>query len=110
MPLTESIPDKAEVVANYIRKEVPTPPEGLPNSRSGFTSLGWWGRCPLGLLPNVSVHRPGGIFEILACPVFCDGVEAFSEDAMHRFYDWWDEQWDAEAAVNAVWGAHGSQV
>ena len=103
--LTRAIPEGAMPVVEILRRDVPRPgylPVGNPlrfdmvlgkrTSLSGRivdgNGFGW--SCPMGLHPESHGRdEPCGI-------PFGEGGEAFSE--------WWDEQEDAKAAVDAVWG------
>ena len=108
MPLTAPVPDIAKIVAVYIRQRVPRPKE-LPNQfRPGDGSLLCWGvnknlppsrshACPLGLLPKAMIGWPTSIKD------FRGGVP-FSQHELISFAIWWDQQVDALAAVNEVWG------
>jgi len=92
--LTRPLPDKAISIAEMLRREVPRPnylPIGNPLRFDRVlisNDLGW--PCPMGLHPAAK-----GRDEPCMIP-FGKAGEAFSE--------WWDEQEDAEAATNAVWG------
>lgn len=108
MPVTRPLPDIARIVAVYIRQQVPRPeelPAFIETSGHKVTPLAWpadrdkniKGRCPFGLLPKALGPWPTSVKD------FRGGVP-FSQHEMIEFFRWWDEQTDALAAVNAVWG------
>ena len=41
--------------------------------------------------------------QFLAVAVVTYGFPFTDDDAIEAFYRWWDEQFDAKAAVDAVW-------
>lgn len=91
--LTRPMSEAAQRVAAIIRRDVSEPhclPIGCP-LRFDMVRLknrdGW--ACPQGLHPDASHDEVYGL-------LFGDDGEAFA--------DWWDEQEDAQAAVDAVWG------
>ena len=85
------IPQAAMPVVEEIRRLVPRP-SGLP---APYGPYYWTGvlrfdkrYCPLGLMPDADSPAP------------C-AEKGTPEEA---FIDWWYEQTDAQAAVDAVWG------
>ncbi len=108
MALTRPLPLEGQLVANYIRKLVPRPaklPEFISISGHKVTPLGWdqdknkniKGTDPLGLLPKAIGPWPTWVKD------FRGGVP-FSQHEMVEFFRWWDDQEDAQAAVDVVWG------
>ena len=94
MPLTRPIPEDAMPVVEIIRREVPRPRE-LPVSRSNVGDLLRFGTaCPMGLCPKAETPTPAG-------------QDTFGYDVkLHEiwaFFDWWDNESDPQAAVDAVW-------
>ena len=95
MSLTRPLPRKAEPVAETLRRDVPR-----PDPRAATFTVGWKrdGRdcCAMGLHPKANSGFPSVHWHL---PI--TGVTTL---AMLTFGNWWDEQTDAEAAVEAVWG------
>ena len=75
-----------------IRQDVPKP-DRPPTSGPPWR---WDGRCPLGMHP-CNLHRNP------PAPNRIPGV--LSQDYGIPFGQWWDEQKDIEAAIEAVWGS-----
>lgn len=102
MGLTAPMPLEAKLVANYIRQRVKRP-NGLPVKYNKVKVLTWLSAnngmdcCPLGLLPKAMIGWPSWVKD------FRGGVP-FTQHELIRFTMWWDQQTDALAAVNAVWG------
>ena len=98
------MPLGGRLVANYIRKNVGRP-DGLPVKYGKIKVLSficareYKDCCPLGLVPKAMIGFPTWIKD------FRGGVP-FSQDELIQFTKWWDdqEQTDANAAVDAVWG------
>lgn len=97
MSLTSPIPESARRVVDAIRKEVQRP-EVLPMPSEGDgTALRFVGRyCPMGLLPSCSSRAPMNALAFVP--------RRFATTEIEDFAFWWDDQNDAEAAVDAVWG------
>ena len=100
--LTRKIPEVAMSVVEEIRRNVKKP-QTLPLSldqRDGSSLR--WGRgkgmffCPMGLHPKSDHNIP------MASGDFAGGV--CSDEAVKAFFMFWDQQSDAQAAVDAVWG------
>lgn len=95
------IPRSARPVVWFIRwwvkkpRTLPTPMLGWP-TRPGFR----WkcGYCPIGLLPMAESPAPGG-----ARGAGLDTDDSKLTNAVCAFWNWWDSQTDARAAVDAVW-------
>lgn len=107
MSLTRPIPKEAEDIAAMIRAEVPRP-KSLPESAlagPSMASLRWPHPmfalcCPMGFLPAAENGEPSDY----GC--FAEGAfETEANEAIWSFGQWWDEQTDPQAAVDAVWGA-----
>lgn len=101
----DAIPLQALPVARTIRELVPRPVI-LPKLSSVFgphvrARVLRWGerdsKCPMGLLPHALFGVP------TECSHFTQPAP-FTEEQVHAFADWWDDQTDAAAAVEAVWG------
>ena len=107
-----TIPLEAMPIVEKIRKEVPRPPvlpkfwpgtveklrflpDFAPSARVGGLC------CPMGLLPEALNSTPVRAFQI-GLPYA--SVYSADDKAVQAFYQWWDKQKDAEAAVNTVWG------
>lgn len=92
--VTRPMPQEARLVAEVLRKDVSRPryhPIGSPLRFDRVLISGDHGwSCPMGLHPDSR-----GRDEPYGMP-FGRAGEAFAE--------WWDEQVDPEAAVEAVWG------
>ncbi len=107
------IPQEAMPVVEIIRKQVPKPEElPLLHNRGDIRRrrvLRWKESIgdhimlysPLGLLPTTIYAAPSNAYESGLPEEMCDAVQEFIE--------WWDEQTDAQAAVDAVWGAGRSE-
>ena len=106
MSLTRSLPFAALDVVNLIRRDT-TRPDCLPVmfycSNIHSQHMRWlddkrwvgFACCPMGFLPGAMTPTP----------IDQDGLKAdLSAEAMETFAFWWDEQTDAQAAVDAVWG------
>ena len=92
--LTRPIPATAMPVVNLIRKDVPRPDE-LPKFM-GYSFLHWPGRkCLLGLHPESIIGEPENSSQ------FAGGK--CSDEQVEASWKWWDDQTDAQAAVDAVW-------
>lgn len=99
------VPTNAMPVVKVLRQDVPRP-KGLPMVFSPGRTLRWWRLggiginqlatvcCPMGLHPKAEAGVPQCVSEF---PL----AESF---AIRAFYAWWDEQTDAQAAIDAVWG------
>ncbi len=101
MPLTRPMPPGARLVSVYIRNKI-TRPDELPVFNHPRKSVLAWDffdhrACPLGLLPKAMTSFPTWVKD------FRGGVP-FSQDELIQFIKWWDEQEDAQAATDAVWG------
>ena len=102
MALTEPMPLGARLVANYIRNKVARP-DDLPVKYRKISVLTWLGAnkgmdcCPLGLLSGAMIGWPSWVKD------FRGGVP-FTQHELITFIKWWDQQDDALAAVNEVWG------
>jgi hypothetical protein len=100
--LTRPIPDAAVPVLELLRRDVPRPDPGNLNGTVlrwfMFTRTGMGQYCdPLGLHPNAVCGTP-------RIPDALPGVPVLRREMMQAFADWWDEQTDPQAAVDAVWG------
>lgn len=91
--LTRPIPPEAMPVVEEIRSGVPR--AGMPNFGGFAFRFGKSKACPMGLHPEAKSICPVDYREF-GC--LC------STEAVIAFGDWWDEQTDAKAAVDAVWG------
>lgn len=96
MSITRPIPGLCSAIVDAIRNEVPRPVD-LP-VLEGYSGLRWLldynECCPMGFLRAASCYLPGDRW----------GLPGFEDGAVEEFGVWWDEQSDAEAAVEAVWG------
>jgi hypothetical protein len=99
MPLTREIPEAAMPVLEVLRNDVPRP-KTLPSAK--YESMRWteddrWGSacelCPMGMHPNA----------ISPIPHNCSDFPDATSEAIEAFYNWFDEQKDAQAAVDAIW-------
>ena len=95
-----TIPRAAMPVIEILRRDVPRP-ERLPVLSGGvlrwqFISqvTGSRFRCPMGLHPDALDPEPDNQFGFPACPSWI---------AITAFWEWWDNQSDARAAVDAIW-------
>ena len=98
MKLTRPIPKEAAEVVKIIRKDVKRPKE-LPKptcSENGEDTHLRFNRlvCPMGLHPNAITETP-----CTSDDFGCDCITA----EVAEFGEWWDEQTNAKAAVEAVW-------
>ena len=94
MSLTREIPKAAMPIVEVLRRDVPKPDE-LPTYAVG--NLRWNElscTCPMGLHPQATSPIP---IDEMQFPPYPHG------DIMRQFAGWWDNQNDAQAAVNAVW-------
>lgn len=97
MPLTRPIPPEAMPVVEVLRRETKRPKQ-LPHFTVGYrhNSLVWTRRrcevCAMGLRKG-SEPMPTNRREFGAC----------TDAAVVSFGEWFDEQDDAEAAVNEIW-------
>lgn len=99
MAITRPIPKVAMNMVRIIREEVPRP-EKLPRAHLGRLCFPLPGdallsSCPMGLIPgaNELPVTPGDLPDRIS--IRAAEVKAFAQ--------WWDEQRDAAAAVEAVW-------
>ena len=105
--LTRPIPDDALEVVALLRRDVPRPIElpvmqwaHMPLVNSSQQVLRWsmwqnkWTCCPMGMHPCAKSPVPCSVWSWPVCS---------SSMAIQVFADWWDEQTDAEAAVQAIW-------
>lgn len=128
MPVTRPIPPEAMAVVELLRRDVERPqempqpepvtrpiPQEMPRPEGEKAPLRWHGAgdgddgdrwagycCPMGLHPKAQDPCPSAVEydegewednELPVCP----------PEAVFAFGVWWDEQRDAEAAVEAVW-------
>lgn len=103
--LTRPIPSEAHAIADEIRLAVPRPYNNPVmcefRHKDDCAALRFWregclgGVCPMGLHPKSSDESPS------LPDTFADG--RFSEVAIVAYGDWWDEQTDADAAMDAQW-------
>lgn len=105
MSLTRPIPKLAMKVVEEIRAMVPKPKD-LP-VLCEFLSVGNWHAlrflfddgnircCPMGLHPKSKCANP------FLSENFADG--SFPSHEIVSYYAWWDNQTDAQAAVDAQW-------
>lgn len=99
--LTKPIPKLAFPVVRAIRKDVPRPnmlPISVEYRRHERPRFLRWNFkcCPMGLHPLSTVGAP---IDPSGFPVKgCEMVHIL------QFVGWWDQQTDAQAAVDAVWG------
>lgn len=98
MSTIQPIPDQAMSVLNTIRLDIPKPKE-LPTIDTRGGVLRWKKDndtyCPMGLHPMSSCPAP----------VFSDDFAygLSRGESIQEFAQWWDRQYDAQAAVDAVW-------
>lgn len=104
MPLTRPIPEEAMAVVEILRRDVKRPVlpmliEGRllrwPNKHAGRR----W-TCPMGMHPEATASMPG---DETGFPL-CSGVAVVS------FAEWFDEQTDAQATTDAVWGEDDAET
>ena len=92
------IPLKAQPVVDVLRADVPRPTI-LPKRCLTIASFGCprWedGSCPMGLHPKSHDEEPYFHSD------FAGGL--CSTKAVQAFADWWDGQYDANAAIDAIW-------
>lgn len=112
MSLTRPLPDKALPVVEEIRRAVPRPEhlpdfdaahhdgQPFPDSILCWRNAGGEPCCPMGLHPRAGKAMPEGESDFMVLDLDIDEAEA----AVVAFRDWWDEQKDDDAAVDAVWG------
>ncbi len=97
VPLTREIPSQCRAIVEAIRKEVPRP-DSLPTPclPSDGLRLRFGGCAPMGFLPDA----------VNCVPWFEEDFEGdrFELAAIRSLAVWWDEQVDAAAAVDAIWG------
>jgi len=87
------IPREAMPVVRLIRERVPRP---IRKPELIGTFLRWKGwDCPLGMLPGAKNHAPD-------CAEDC-GLEAHYDKAVRAFGQWFDNQSDPDATMEAVW-------
>lgn len=107
MPLTRPIPRVALPVVKILRRDVNRPSclPDLEKTRIG-RALRWkilknpkllTYCCPMGMHPSAKSSYP---VEFRTFP-----VKTASDSSVLAFANWWDEQEDAVAAVNAIWGS-----
>lgn len=89
MSLTRPVPNVCRFIVDAIRRKVPRP-HNSPNFVK--YSLRFGSYCPMGLLPGSPDVAP------------IKGFGRFGTCSVEAFADWWDEQTDAKAATDAVWG------
>lgn len=108
MSLTRPIPTHAKDIVEFIRWWVPKPktPPRMVHRMAGlgarYLRFGIKCKCPLGFSPLATEAAPG-------YPDACGLCEYPSNEwgklvfKVSSFTNWWDEQTDAKAAVEAVW-------
>lgn len=100
MPLTRPIPRSAKFVAARLRAEVkkwPAAKKWTPeHSYSASVLRCTDGKCPMGLHPSATEETPTELRD------FEDRKGWGGERGIQAFYDWWDEQTDARAALRAI--------
>lgn len=96
-----AIPELAHRVIEILRRDVPRPVDLPQVENPGFVlcpMLRWGGdRCAMGLHPKATARIP-------VSPEHLPGLGLFKTE-ITAFWEWWDEQADPQAAVDAVWGA-----
>ena len=95
------IPSKAQPVVDVLRQDVPRP-DTLPAYCGGVNfndpwMLVWDDCCPMGLHPKSMAPLP------ISGKHFADGRCSSAE--VIAFANWWDEQFNAQTAVDAIWPA-----
>ncbi len=96
MSLTRPIPKTAMPIVEVLRRDVPRPKE-LPKCGDYVLHLLRWEKsyCPMGLHPRANSKAP--YFNINDFPSYP------KIRAIQRFANWWDDQTDPRAAMDAVW-------
>lgn len=100
MTITRPIPEEALPVVEIIRRDVPRP-ETLPVAQTNSCMRWYRGAllcCPMGLHGTAKLGAPSDGFH------FEGELRNCTSDAIEQLGIWWDEQTDARAAVDAVWG------
>lgn len=115
MPLTRKMPEAAYPTADAIRDAVPRPTEMPKSVEPDGTRMRWPARvrsvsagrtngncCPIGLHPLTG----GGCSMVVPIPTegFITKFSPYTVPGGHPFWEWWDEQTDHRAAMDAVWG------
>jgi len=129
MSLTRTIPARAMLVVEVLRRDVRRP--SVKQLRLGAKELGvlrWFSRdgesvCPVGLHPAAtskyrediyldpdSIYKAQWLEDLLRPDDETRLTHRRIEDAFCDFLDWWDEQRDAAAAVEAVWPRRDARV
>lgn len=83
------IPVEAMPVVEILRRDVKRP-RVLPTEDGG--AMRWHGRCPMGLCCEATAIAP-----------YTEGSFPAEYEAIKAFAGWWDNQKDAEAAVEEIW-------
>lgn len=109
--LTRPIPEEAMPVVQLIRERVKRP-EDLPELVQPFASCrsvlrfvrgnGAVRVCPMGLDKTAIMPLPTDAYCFSICSPFRN-----SDVGVRHCGLWWDEQQNAQAAVDAVWGEQG---
>lgn len=110
--LTRPIPDVALPVVEELRRVVRRPVDlpdfdaahhdgrPFPDSILCWRDDGGEARCPMGLHPKAGKAMPEYESDFMVLDLEIEEAEA----AVEAFREWWDEQRDDDAAVEAVWG------
>ena len=108
MTLTRPIPLEARPVLKVIRNSSERP-AALPGPGDEVAMRWIIGRdyyCPMGLCACAMRGDPVVMLDFIGNDKFGKYPD-LSDDAVYEFSDWWDEQTDPQAAVDAVWGKTG---